>query len=69
MRARGQSVAERDGWEASWVDFAKRHYNEALDWIYYYDVEQTLNRLSEQDQVPNFTASIEEAEKMDVYMI
>lgn len=51
MRARGQSIAEKDGWEASRVDFAKRHCNEDLDWIYYYDVEQRLNKFFEQDQI------------------
>ena len=47
MLTSGQLIAQKDGLEANWVDFANRHYNEDLDWIYHYDVEQTLNEFFE----------------------
>ena len=49
MRSRSQSIVQKDGWEASWIDFASRHYGKDLDWIYHYDVEQSIDKLLKQD--------------------
>jgi hypothetical protein len=44
-------ISQKDGWEASWIDFANRHYGQDLDWIYHHDVEQSLNKFFKQDRV------------------
>ncbi|EMD93213.1 hypothetical protein COCC4DRAFT_22044 [Bipolaris maydis ATCC 48331] len=51
MKARGQQIAHNEGWEASWIDFANRHYGEDLNWIYYHDIEQSLNNYFKQDRI------------------